>query len=199
MNELPKWAARLNASRPVDNPGFTDLLTLLKHHYNLHAQAEAFLGPYNARQRAKGEKFLYSAPTNDELKAAIKKGGVNTLTYLAFISSLVKFCEMSKGLRALPTPHPSVVHSIQLPLQAFIITPEKDGVCKVDVAGIETPLFVKGLMHPEQIKFIIVRPKLSKLGTASATNWEILFFRNNFGYIPEWVDSNINPRWAGKL
>ena len=199
MNDQLKWTARLTATRPVDNPGFTDLLSLLKHHYDLHSQAECFLGPYNARQRAKGEKFFYSAPTSDELKNVVKKGGVNTLTYLAFINSLVRFCETTKGLRALPTPHPSVIHSIQLPSQAFVLTPQQDGQCQVDIAGLETPLFVKGLMHPEQIRFIIVRPKLSKLGTASATNWEILFFKTNAGYIPDWVDSNINPRWAGKI
>lgn len=198
-DELPKWAARLDAKRPGNVQDYSDLLNLVRHHFNLHLQAEAFLGPYNARQRSRSEKMPYLAPGPEDLKAIIKQGGVNSFTYQAFISAIVRFCERTKGQRALATPHPSVVHSIQLPQSAFQITPMGDGSCSVQIAGIEGPLIVKNLLKPEQIRFIIVRPKLAKLGTTSASNWEILFFKTNFGYIPEWVDSNINPRWAGKI
>jgi hypothetical protein len=63
--------------------------------------------------------------------------------------------------------------------------------------GIEVPLVVKGLRSPSEIKFIIVRPKLSRLGTASANDWEILFYREGLGYIPDWADTQLNPRYSG--
>lgn len=191
---LPRWSVRLNATRPPDAPGFSDLLPLVVHHYKLHEKAVEFLGPYNAKQRA---NKTYHAPTKEALKQLIKQGQVNDFSYLAFINSLVKFCEMSKGNRALPTPHPSVIHSIQLPAPAFECTPGQIGDTMVQIAGVQAPLVVKGLRQPDEVKFIIVRPKLSQLGTASAKEWEVLFWRTNLGYIPEWADSQLNPRYSG--
>lgn len=191
---LPRWKVRLDASRPASDPGFSDLIPLVAHHYKLHAQAVDFLGPYNAKQR--GAK-MYMAPSKEQLKAVIRQGPVNDFTYQAFINSLVRFCEKTKGTRALPTPHPSVIHSIQLPVPAFALTPgQKDGTI-VQLMGIEVPLIVHGLRQPDDIKFVIVRPKLSKLGTASAKNWEVLFFHEPHGYLPEWVDTYLNPRFSG--
>ena len=194
-NTLPRWSVRLDAARPATNPGFSDLLPIVGHHFRLHQQAIEFLGPYNARQRGYGRAYL--APTRDELRAAIKQGGVNDFTYQAFIARLAAFCEMTKGLRALPEAHPSVIHSIQLPQPAFELYAEKSGDTMVQIAGTPTPLLVKALRQPDEVKFIIVRPKLSKLGTASAKNWEVLFFKQALGYVPDWVDSFINPRYSG--
>jgi hypothetical protein len=185
---------RLDAVRPASNPGWSDLVPVIAHHYKLHEKAADFLGPYNARQRSNKH---YTPPTKEALKACIPQGRVNDFTYFAFINSLVRFCETTKGLRALPTPHPSVVHSIQLPLPAFELQTGGHGDTMVQIIGIETPLVVKGLRAPAEVKFIIVRPKLSKLGTASASNWEVLFYRDNHGYIPEWADTNLNPRYSG--
>lgn len=193
-NTSPRWSVRLNATRPALNPGWSDLIPLVGHHYRLHEKAAEFLGPYNAKQRAAKH---YTAPTKEALKAAIPRGRVNEFTYLAFINSLVRFCETTKGNRALPTPHPSVIHSIQLPLPAFELHAEPPGDTMVQLIGIETPLVVKGLRNPNEVKFIIVRPQLSKLGTASASNWEVLFYRQNMGYIPEWTDTTVNPRFSG--
>lgn len=67
----------------------------------------------------------------------------------------------------------------------------------IQIAGVGTPLLVKGLRQPDEVKFIIVRPKLSQLGTASAKEWEVLFWRTNLGYTPEWADSQLNPRYSG--
>lgn len=192
---LPRWSVRLDAARPPQEPGFTDLLSLLPHHYRLHSQAVDFLGPYNSRQR--GGSGPYLPPTKDDLRAVIRQGAVNDFTYQAFIGSLVRFCEVTKGARALPTPHPSVIHSIQLPRPAFELHSGPAGDTMVQLIGIEVPLVVKGLRQPGDVKLVIVRPKLSKLGTPSATNWEVLFFREALGYIPDWVDTALNPRYSG--
>lgn len=192
---LPRWSVRLDAARPPTEPGFSDLIPLVAHHYKLHAQAVEFLGPYNAKQR--GSKIPYMPPSKEQLRSAIRQGSVNDFTYQAFLNSLVRFCETTKGSRALPTPHPSVIHSIQLPVPAFQCTAGSAGDTMIHLIGVEVPLVVKGLRQPDDIRFIIVRPKLSKLGTASAKNWEVLFFREARGYIPEWVDTNLNPRYSG--
>ena len=192
---LPRWSVRLDAARPPQEPGFSDLIPLVAHHYKLHAQAVDFLGPYNAKQR--GSKIPYMPPSKEQLRSAIRQGAVNDFTYQAFLNSLVRFCETTKGSRALPTPHPSVIHSIQLPTPAFQCSAGSAGDTMIHLIGVEVPLVVRGLRQPDDIRFIIVRPKLSKLGTASAKNWEVLFFREARGYIPEWVDTNLNPRYSG--
>jgi len=196
MNDtLPKWSVRLAASRPATNPGFSDLIPLVSHHFNLHVQAAEFLGPYNAKQR--GANRPYHAPDKETLRQVIRQGRVNDFTYQAFLNGLIRFCEQTKGNRALPTPHPSVIHSIQLPIPAFECTSAGNGDTMVQIAGVDTPLVVKGLRQPEEVKFIIVRPKLSQLGTASAKDWEVLFWRTNLGYIPDWADTQLNPRYSG--
>lgn len=191
---LPRWSVRLDATRPAENPGFSDLVPLVAHHYKLHEKAAEFLGPYNARQRAAAH---YTPPDKELLKQLIPKGRVNDFTYIAFINSLVRFCETTKGNRALPTPHPSVIHSIQLPLPAFSLHSDGPGDTMVKIVGVEVPLKVKGLRGAEEVKFVIVRPRLSKLGTASANSWEVLFYRQPLGYIPEWADTSLNPRYSG--
>ena len=192
---LPRWSVRLNAARPANNPGFSDLLPVVAHHYKLHEKAVEFLGPYNAKQR--GAAKTYHAPDRETLRQLVRQGGVNDFSYSAFLNSVVRFCETTKGNRALPTPHPSVIHSIQLPVPAFECTPGQNGDTMIQIAGVGTPLLVKGLRQPDEVKFIIVRPKLSQLGTASAKEWEVLFWRTNLGYIPEWADSQLNPRYSG--
>lgn len=192
---LPRWSVRLDAHRPSQTTDFSDLLSVVAHHFRAHHQAMEFLGPYNARQRGYGRTYV--APSRDELRAAIQQGGMNDFSYQALLNSLVRFCENTKGQRALPEVHPSVIHSIQLPLPAFELTSAGTGDTMIKLNGASEPLLVKGLRQPEEVKFIIVRPKLSKLGTASARSWEVLFFRQALGYVPDWVDSFLNPRFAG--
>jgi len=122
---------------------------------------------------------------------------MNDFSYLALLNSIIRFCEQHKGLRTLPTPHPSTIHSIQLPQPAFELKNKKPGETEVHIMGTDTPLIVKGLRDPDTVKFIIVRPKLSQLGTASSQNWEVLFYRTPLGYIPDWADSQLNPRYSG--
>lgn len=196
QDNLPKHNIRLDASRPAGIFGFTDFLPAVKSHFLAHVSAEQFLGPYNAKQR--NSTLPYMPPTRESLRSAIKQGGMNDLSYSAFISAIIKFCEQHKGQRALPTPHPSTIHSIQLPLGAFTLTPAGADTL-VYAAGVKDPLLVKGLRNRDDIKFIVIRPKLSKLGTASANNWEILFFKAALGYVPDWSDSHLNPRWSGLI
>lgn len=199
MNEsnLPRWSVRLDVARPPNNPGFEDLISLVNQHFRVHQEAETFLGPYNARQR--NSTYPYSAPDRDALRQLIRQGGMNDFSYAAYLNSIIRFCEQTKGLRAVPTPHPSTIHSIQLPLPAFELKQGDANETNVFVIGIPTPLVVKRLRDLDMIKFIIVRPKLSQLGTASTKNWEVLFFRSPVGYIPDWADSMLNPKYSGIL
>ncbi len=191
--ELPRWVARVDATRPVTD--YSDLLLLVTRHLSMFSSAEAYLSPYNARERSKS---FYSPPTRESLREIVKACGVNEITYSAFLSSLIRFCEQTKGLRALPLPHPSTLHSIQLPQGTFELK-SIPGAMELHAFGATEPVIVKGLRNPDQYKFVILRPKLARSGTPSAKNWEALFFTQNLGYIPMWVDSTINPRWAGQL
>ncbi len=187
---LPKWVARLDAQRPH---GFHDLIQVVNSHFRVTEQAAKVLGPYNARQRNTGS--IYVPPDKDMLRQLIKQGGMNDFSYQSMLTSLVRFCETTKGMRGLPEPHPSTIHSIQLP--AFGLSAGPAGSTMVELSCSAEPIQVKGLRNANTIKFIIVRPKLSKLGTASANNWEVLFFDQAHGYIPDWVDSHLNPRYSG--
>lgn len=196
MNDsLPRWSVRLDATRPPEHPGFADLIPLVNSHFRVHQSVESFLGPYNARQRS--SSLPYQVPERDTLRQLIKQGGMNDFSYSAYLNSIIRFCEQHKGLRAVPAPHPSTIHSIQLPLPAFELQPGGPGLTNVFVMGAKVPLVVSGLRDPDTVKFIIARPKLSQLGTASAKNWEVLFYRSNIGYMPEWADSQLNPRFSG--
>lgn len=195
LQELPRWNARLNISRQF--PNYADLMKLVGVHFSVHQELESFLGPYNARQRS---QKIYRAPTRDDLKSAVRQRSMNDISYNALLSATIRFCEQTHGLRALPTPHPSVIHSIQLPQPAFVIDRAPAG-CKMGthqllVSGAE-PIYIQALRASLTPKFVIIRPRLSKLGTPSVKDWEILLFDTNHGYIPNWVDSAINPRFAG--
>lgn len=190
---LPRWSVRLDAHR---THGFSDLIPIVGTHYRAHEAAEKFLGPYNARQR--NSSYPYSAPDRETLRQLIPQGRMNEFSYSAYLNSLIRFCENTKGTRGLPAPHPSTIHSIQLPQPAFELRSAGTDGTMVNIIGAEEPIIVRGLRQPDEVKFIIVRPKLSQLGTASAKNWEVLFYRQALGYIPDWVDSDLNPRYSGK-
>jgi hypothetical protein len=193
-DELPRWAHRVNVTRIF--PDYSDLMSVVSHHFRTFSMLENFLGPYNARQRGKA---FYTPPTKDEIRANVKQGNMNDISYSALLSCTIKFCESTKGTRALPCPHPSTVHSIQLPESAFALknNQNKNGfLYSLSIPGAEE-LFLNGIREADKMKFAILRPKLSKLGTPSATQWEVLLFKQNHGYIPNWTDSTLNPRWAG--
>lgn len=191
---IPRWSVRLDASRPAGS-GYADLMSIVNNHYNVHQEVDNYLGPYNARQR--NSELSYLPPQKDALKQVVKQCGMNDFSYSAYLNSIVKFCEQHKGLRTMPSPHPSTIHSIQLPLPAFELEDAGNGETLVRLMGTDIPLVVKGLRDQHAVKFIIIRPKLSQLGTASVSKWEVLFYKSAIGYIPDWADSNQNPRYSG--
>jgi len=194
MNDtLPRWSVRLDAHCPP-NSDFHELENMVASHFRVHQSIDSFLGPYNARQRNSGS--LYQTPERETIKQLVKQGGMNDFSYNAMLHGVMRFCDTYKGLKALPAPHPSTIHSIQLPQPAFELK-QRGLETEIHVIGVNTPIIVKGLHEIETVKFLIIRPKLSKLGTASSSNWEVLFFRQNFGFIPEWADSSLNPRYSG--
>lgn len=191
-NTLPRWSVRLDAHAPQND--FHELENMVASHFRVHQSIDNFLGPYNARQR--NSNNLYQPPSRETIKELVKQGSMNDFSYNSMLHGVMRFCEEHKGLKALPAPHPSTIHSIQLPTPAFEL--KQRGVeTEIHIIGVENPIMVKGLRDPETVKFIIVRPKLSKLGTASSSNWEVLFYRSNLGFIPDWADSNLNPRYSG--
>jgi hypothetical protein len=194
-NNPPRWSVKLDATRPADQPGFSDLLPVVNQHFSVHQAVDQFLGPYNAKQRC--SSYPYQPPDRDTLRQLVRQGGMNDFSYTAYLNSIIRFCEKHKGQRAMPAPHPSTIHSIQLPLPAFELKHGTGAETQIRVIGTQVPLLVQGLRDSGTVRFIIVRPKLSKLGTASASSWEVLFYRSGIGYIPDWSDSNLNPRFSG--
>ena len=191
----PQWTTRTDVELASGDYG--PLLGLVAVSYHVYSKAEEFLGPFNAKQRGHG---IYTPPTRDQLRAAIPQYRMNPVSHSAFLSSLIAFCERTKGMQALPTPHPSIIHSIQLQPSTFEIKCQ-DGKVDLFLAGMDEPLKLKfaNAKTAEATKFIILRPKISTVGTASATRWEVLLFDKAYGYIPNWVDANLNPRWSGVM
>jgi hypothetical protein len=189
MISNPRFNARVDLSRASGN--YSDLLALVRRHYDMYASAEQIIGPYNAKQR---QRQVYTPPSRELLRELVKQCGVNDLTYHAFLSSLVRFCETTKGNMALPLAHPSTIHSLQLPEDAFFIDS-----CQLHVVGEPLDLRLNGRALGFVPKFAIVRPCMAQRGMTSATKWEALFFDQRHGYLPAWADSNVNSRWAGSL
>jgi hypothetical protein len=193
---MNKWFARYDLTRPTGVKTFSDLLPVLRHHFNMHVSLEQFLGPYNARQRASA--LPYSAPDRELLKMMVKQGGVNFLSYNGMLSATIEFCQKHKGQRALPLPHPSTIHSIQLPKGAFSLT-AKQKHTEILIPGVETPLLFNSLKNVNDVKFVVVRPRVGRAGTPSADRWEILLFKEQISYMPDWADTEMNTRYAGSL
>ncbi len=200
MTEV-RWVARLDASRK--DTDFNDLLKIVASYYELYEKAARFVSPWIARQI--GSTMPFMAPEKDQLKRAIggHRSVIHSRAYSAFIESLHNFIHASKGKRTLISPNHTTHHSAQFPMGTFSINRVGDRDSKkyqIELFGAERPIFVEGLTFPpESISFIIVRPKLGKLGTASAIRWEVLFYKQNLGYLIDHVDSNLNPRYAGIL
>jgi hypothetical protein len=191
IEELPRWSARMNLTREFSE--YTDLSAVLAHHYRIFSALESYLGPYNSRHRA---DQIYLAPTKEALKGCIKQRGMNDASYYALLNAVTRFCEETKGLRALPTPHPCTVHSIQLPESAFEIIKISVGEYVLKIPDCD-PVYFSCAKIPDPIKFIILRPKMGRAGTPCFSTWEVLLFKQNHGYIVNWTDSSINPRYAG--
>ena len=191
-HSIPTWDFRSDIN---SEHGFSDLSKMCAAHYRVYESAYNFIGPYNAKQR--NSSLPYVPPERSVLVECIQQRSMNDLTYLGLIGSLIRFCESTRGLRGLPAPHPSVISSIQVPDGAFEFS--KNGTF-LNMIGSDHRLILRSPFKAVgSIKHIIVRAKLGKLGTPSATNWEVLAFKRSFGYIPDWADTQINPRFVGQL
>lgn len=186
--ELPAPVARFKTQLNI-----VELAPLMSEFYSLQVSIEAFIGPWNARQRDTG---TYVAPTLQELREGIPEGRMGRDMHNAVVGALAKFCEATQGMVGVPAPHPSTIHSIQIPLGFFELT-QRGSQATLRISGIADSIQLSGVRKLPEIKFLILRPKLNNVGTASNKNWEVLLFADDHQYIPHWADSTMNPRYSG--
>lgn len=196
---LPRWDGRFNATRK--NKVFSDAAGLMTTYYYFYERIYNALAPYEARQRdvEEGHEFNYVAPSVAYLRNLITRGRIPESQYEKTLPAIVEFCKINRGQFAMPVPHPTTVHSIQLPKGNFKLTRVDDKVIDVFIDGLQLPMQIEGLRHPEKVQHLVVRPKSSASGVPNVDRWEVLTFEEPQGYIPLWVDSTANPRFAGSI
>lgn len=214
---MPRWAARLDVLRPLDHHSFDDLGRIVATYYEMYSRVSAFLGPWNAKQV--GSTFPYQAPEREQLRQVLGKPRpwVSDRAHTALIEAAVNFCTATKGRRQLVTPSPVTHHSAQFARSAFSVrtvgdtmnfyrapgtrVPDAIKVCwELQLAGASSAIYVENApLKPEDVGFIILRPRLGKLGTPNLSRWEVLLYRQSLGYLIEHVDSEMNPRYCGTL
>lgn len=208
-DNAPRWSVRTDIYRSTTD--FSDLLRIVACYYEMYSKAYSYLGPWIAKQN----NMNFLAPDKDEIKAGIGKprASVSFTAYSKFVEALFNFAIKSKGRKALINPNPTTHHSAQFPQGTFSITPVLEDVTlrdersvrkpvktlhKIEFFGADAPVYVENLnISPDQVKFIIVRPKLGKLGSPSTKKWEVLLYRQAHTYLVDHVDSDLNPRWSG--
>lgn len=212
-----RWAARLDALRPIDQHSFDDLGRIVATYYEMYRCVNAFLGPWNAKQV--GSTFPYQPPEREQLRQALgrPRPWISDRAHTALIEAAINFCTASKGRRQLITPSPVTHHSAQFARSAFSIRVVRDKmdfyrapgtkapdivkICwELQLAGATSPVFIENApLKPEEVGFIILRPRLGKQGIPSPSRWEVLLYRQPLGYLIEHVDSELNPRYCGTL
>jgi hypothetical protein len=209
MSDEIRWNAKHDAFKQTTD--FSELLQIVSCYYEMYFKAAAFLGPYIAKQN--GSMFL--VPDKDQIKMALGKERpqISFRARSFFIDALINFVDKTRGKKALISPNPSSHHSAQFPVGTFEIKSVIDKIQlrddkeirkpaktlhRIDFVNVAEPVYIENLSIPEhQIKFIIIRPKLGKLGTPSTSRWEVLLYKNSHGFLVEHVDSHLNPRWSG--
>lgn len=204
------WNAKYDAFRPTTD--FSDLLKIVASYYEMYNRAVTFLAPWIAKQRSAN---IFLPPDRDTLKESLgrERPQISFRARNCFVEALMDFTMKHKGAKTLINPNPASHHSAQFPHGTFEIksvttplvlrddkairSPAKT-LHKIELAGANMPIYIENLtIPPDQIKFIIVRPKLGKLGTPSTSRWEVLVFKQSHGYLVDHVDSDLNPRWSG--
>lgn len=191
----PKWAARLDARKASGD--YSDVLRAVASYYEMYDRGYRFLGPWINRSR---DATMVIPPDKETIASAIgrPRANIHGIAHKSFVDALYNFACQSKGKRQLINPDLTTHHSAQFPAGTFSLEADGGYLTKVNLFGCSESLIVEGLkLSRESVSFIIVRPKLGKLGTPSATNWEILFYKSPHGYLIDHVDSNLNPRWSG--
>jgi hypothetical protein len=209
MSDEIKWNAKHDAFKQTTD--FSELLQIVACYYEMYSKAVAYLGPYIAKQN--GSMFL--VPDKEQIKMALGKERpqISFRSRSFFIDALISFVDRTRGKKTLISPSPSSHHSAQFPVGTFEISSVLDKIQlrddreirkpaktihRIDFLNVEEPVYIENLSIPiNQIKFIIIRPKLGKLGTPSTSRWEVLLYKNPYGYLVEHCDSHLNPRWSG--
>lgn len=212
-----RWVARLDALRPLDKHSFDDLARIVASYYEMYSRVAAFVGPWNAKQV--GTTFPYQPPEREQLRQVLgrPRPWISERAHTALIEATINFCQKSRGLRQLITPNPVTHHSAQFARSAFSArvtsdtmnfyrapgtrAPEVVRNCwELQLTGAAAPIYLENVpLRPEDVGFIILRPRLGKLGTPNLSRWEVLLFRQPLGYLIEHVDSELNPRYCGTL
>ena len=205
----PLWSARCDALR--SNQSYGDLIKIVQAYYDMYDKGAKFLTPWISRQN--NSYLPFQIPEKDDFKQIMgkPKSAIHPVMYHNFISESLNFVFKHKGKRTLISPHPTTHHSAQFSVGTFSITKvdnnkiarratQRKTLFEISFFGSNEPVYVENLqLIPEHVKFIILRPKIGKLGTASVTNWEILFYKSSHSYLINHVDSDLNPRYAGVL
>jgi hypothetical protein len=208
----PKWNVKSDVFRPTTD--FADCMAVVAATYQLYTKTVNVLSPYIARQNSSGMPFM--PMEKEELKTLLGKprNAIDTLSYFSFVDAACKFLIEHKGRRAPITPNPSSHHSAQFVAGTFEIAKVEQVLLRdsnnarrpaktlhaVRFAGVADPVFIENLsVDPASIKHIILRPKLGKLGMPSTNRWEVLMYSARTGFIIDHTDSELNPRWSGRL
>lgn len=200
---------RKNAYRPTLD--FGDALHVIASYYDLYAKATEYVSPWISRTRGTNTPFNV-----EEFKSTLggHRPSISPIVKGNFIRAIDSFVKKNKGLKNLITPNPSTHHSAQFPRGTFEISKvpplmlnmnrnirksAKD-VFAIHFYGMKEPFYIEDLSLPlDKVQFIILKPRMGKLGTASAINWEVQLFPTNLGFSLDHTDSNSNPRYAGVL
>ena len=202
---------RRDAFRP--STGFSDLIKIVACYYEMYSRAATFVGPWIAKQRG---AMMFMTPDKAQIDLALGplRPAISYQARSAFTEAVSRFLLQTKGQKNLITPSPSSHHSAQFPAGTFEISKITDNypilrddkairkpaktLHKIEFARAEQPVFIENLEIPaEQIQFVILRPKMGKLGMPSTSRWEVLLYKTPYGYLVEHVDSHLNPRWSG--
>ena len=190
----PKWSARLDAR--TASGSYSDPLRIVASSFELYQRGFHFIAPWINRSR---DAAMPVPPSKEAMTQALGKprAAIHPIVHRSFVDALYAFACSSKGKRQMINPDPTTHHSAQFQRGTFSITQVADEH-HINLFGCSEPMIVSGLkLQSDSVGFIIVRPKLGKLGTPSVKNWEILFYRTPLGYQIDHVDSNLNPRWSG--
>lgn len=199
---LPRWSSRHDVRRADGEKSFSDLAAVVVNNYYFYTLLYEALAPYEARQRAhdeEGNRLPYTSPSESYMRANLRRPSfISVAQYEGAIRGSIAFAKINKGQFALPVPHPTTIHSIQLPKGSFTITKNgRNHDVKID--GCRATFTAQKLERPDRIKFMVLRPRSHSSGTPDLDNWELLTFDEDHGYIPLWVDSTANPRFAGMV
>ncbi len=206
-NEDTAWNSKLDVFRPDNN--YSDLIKIVACYYEMYSKAVEYVGPWIAKQR--GMTFL--SPDKVEIKDFLGKDRpqMSFRAKSCFVDGVIEFLNKHKGKKTLITPSPSSHHSAQFPKGTFefslmdapVFNMARNAnstgkIYRIDFAGAEQPVFLENLrLQPNDIKFIILRPKLGKLGTPNILRWEVLLYKKPHGYLIDHTDSQLNPKWSG--